>query len=405
MPQFAYKAKDDFGRTVKGLLASENEGSLAFALKEMGYYLITAKEAKPTRSFAFLDRLNRISRKELIAVTHHLATLFSAGLPFLQGLQDIAEQAERPRLKRLLEDIGRKIERGALLSEALESHPETFSKVYIAAIKAGEATGKLDLVLKHLVTFLEWHEDLTGQVKEAITYPVIILTVALSLAAYLLTFVIPQFVSILIQSNIPLPLVTRIALDIGHFLTSRWFIIGILGVPVAVGMGLATPYGKHMYDRVKLNLPIFGPLIRKVALSRFAHYFALLNRAGVDLITTLTILEVVTGNIILEEAVRSVKFHVQLGEPITKALISTKQFPHVVTRLIHIGESAGGMDENLEKICQYFDREVPTTIKRVFAVFQPLLITFLAVLIVGLALAAYLPLWEMLKGIKGVRAV
>lgn len=404
MPQFAYKAKDDFGRTVKGVLASEDESSLAFTLKGMGYYLISAKEANLTKPFSYFNRFNRISKRELITITHHLATLFALGLPTLQGLQDLAEQAERPRLKRLLEDLGRKIEQGAILSEALESYPETFSKVYIAAIKAGEATGKPDLVLRHLVTFLEWHEDLTNQVKEATTYPFIVLTGALALAVYLLVFIIPRFVSILVQSNIPLPLLTRIVLDIGNFVKSGWIILGILGVSTAIGMGIATPHGRRIFDQVKLNLPIFGPVIRKIILSRFAHYFALLNRAGVDLITSLTILEVVTGNVMLEEAIRSIRFQVQMGEPIARALVSTRQFPPVVTRLIYIGESTGNLDETLDKVCQYFDREVPTAVKRGFAIFQPLLIAFLAVIILGLALAAYLPLWEMLRGIKGVRA-
>lgn len=408
MPHFSYKAKDDFGRTVKGVLASEDESSLAFTLKEKGHYLISAKEVNPTKpfsSFNMFNRFNRISRKELIAITHHLATLFTYGLPTHQGLQDLAQQTERRRLKRLLEDIGRDVEQGAILSEALESHPETFSKVYVAAIKAGEATGKLDLVLRHLVTFLEWHEDLANQLKEATTYPFIVLTFASALAVYLLTYVIPRFVAILVQSNIPLPLMTRIALDVGSFVKSGWIILGILGISTAIGMGITTPHGRRMFDQVKLNLPIFGPVIRKVVLSRFAHYFALLNRAGVDLITSLTIVEVVTGNIMLEEAIRSIRFQVQMGEPIAKALVSTGQFPPIVTRLIFIGESTGDLDETLDKICQYFDREVPTAVKRAIAVFQPLLIAFLAVIILWLAMAAYLPLWEMIRGIKGVRAL
>jgi len=396
MPSFTYKAKNEYGRTIKGTLIASNEDQLAASLDQIGLYLISAKKTTIAASYLSWES---IKRKDLITFTVHLSTTLSAGIPILQSLQDLIEQSEKPRFKNIIEDVSRNIQAGSSLSEALSKHPKVFSELYVSMVKAGETTGNVDKVLNDLVAFLEWQELLAMDVKQATIYPAFVLSAVISLVVLLMTFVFPRFTVIFERTNAPLPLPTRVVMGISHFTTSYWFIIVLLVMALIVSHRLAvkTPGGRYLFDKLKLKLPVFGNLLRKIALSRFSHHFGALLKAGVEIYHSLMVTEKVVGNTVIAKVISSARDYISAGESLSESLKKGNEFPSLVIRMIAIGESSGNLDKTLGKVSQYYDREVPITIKKVFAVFEPIVIASLAVVVLGMALSMFLPLYQMLN--------
>ena len=396
MPSFTYKAKDEYGRTIKGALIASNEDQLAASLDHIGLYLISAKKTKIAESYLSWER---IKRKDLITFTVHLSTTLSAGIPILQSLQDLIEQSEKTRFKNIIEDVSRNIRAGSSLSEALSKHPKVFSELYVSMVKAGETTGNVDKVLNDLVAFLEWQELLAMDVKQATIYPAFVLSAVISLVVLLMTFVFPRFTVIFERTNVPLPLPTRVVMGISHFTTSYWFIIVLVVIALIVSHRLAvkTAGGRYLFDKLKLKLPVFGNLLRKIALSRFSHHFGALLKAGVEIYHSLMVTEKVVGNTVIAKVISSARDYISAGESLSESLKKGNEFPSLVIRMIAIGESSGNLDKTLGKVSQYYDREVPITIKKVFAVFEPIVIASLAVVVLGMALSMFLPLYQMLN--------
>ena len=396
MPSFTYKAKNEYGRTIKGTLIASNEDQLAASLDQIGLYLISAKKTTIAASYLSWES---IKRKDLITFTVHLSTTLSAGIPILQSLQDLIEQSEKPRFKNIIEDVSRNIQAGSSLSEALSKHPKVFSELYVSMVKAGETTGNVDKVLNDLVAFLEWQELLAMDVKQATIYPAFVLSAVISLVVLLMTFVFPRFTVIFERTNAPLPLPTRVVMGISHFTTSYWFIIVLVVMALIVSHRLAvkTPGGRYLFDKLKLKLPVFGNLLRKIALSRFSHHFGALLKAGVEIYHSLMVTEKVVGNTVIAKVISSARDYISAGESLSESLKKGNEFPSLVIRMIAIGESSGNLDKTLGKVSQYYDREVPITIKKVFAVFEPIVIASLAVVVLGMALSMFLPLYQMLN--------
>jgi len=396
MPSFTYKAKNEYGKTIKGTLIASNEDQLAASLDQIGLYLISAKKTKIAELYLSWES---IKRKDLITFTVHLSTTLSAGIPILQSLQDLIEQSEKPRFKNIIEDVSSNIQAGSSLSEALSKHPKVFSELYVSMVKAGETTGNVDKVLNDLVAFLEWQELLALDVKQATIYPAFVLSAVISLVVLLMTFVFPRFTVIFERTNAPLPLPTRVVMGISHFTTSYWFIIVLVVMALIVSHRLTvkTPGGRYLFDKLKLKLPVFGNLLRKIALSRFSHHFGALLKAGVEIYHSLMVTEKVVGNTVIAKVISSARDHISAGESLSESLKKGNEFPSLVIRMIAIGESSGNLDKTLGKVSQYYDREVPITIKKVFAVFEPIVIASLAVVVLGMALSMFLPLYQMLN--------
>ncbi len=395
MPVFKYKAVDYSGKEVSGTLFAESEPTLQENLRRMNLYLITARETKPPREFTFQ---RRVKRKELLTFTVHLQTIVSAGIPIIQGLTDLIEQTGNKNFKKILEDVRASIQSGTGLSEALQKHPKAFSDLYVSVVRAGEATGNLDSVLKDLIGFLEWQEELISNIRQATIYPTIVLVAVTGLVILLMTFVFPRFTAIFEKVNVPLPLPTRIVMGVSHFLVNDWIylIIGLVLFIFLFKMFQKTDMGRHLIDQAKLHIPVFGKLILKINLSRFSHYLGALIRAGVDITQSLQIVEKVIGNVIIADIIRLMRARVQAGEFMSDTLREYPQFPPLVVRMVSIGETTGNLEETLEKVSAYYDREVPTTIKKVFAIFEPLVIVFLASIVLLMALSMFLPLYQMM---------
>lgn len=395
MPAFKYKAVDLNGKHISGILYAEDEKNLQENLRRTNLYLISARETKPPKEVRLW---RKVKRKDLLTFSVHLQTIVSAGIPIIQGLGDLIDQTGNPTFKKVLEDVRAAIQSGSSLSEALEKHPKAFSDLYVSVIRAGETSGNLDSVLTDLIGFLEWQEEIISSIRQATIYPIIVLTAVTGLVILLMTFVFPRFTVIFEKANVPLPLPTRIVMAASHFLVNDWpyLIGGFIIFLILFRMFIKTDAGRHVVDRLKLKIPIFGKLILKINLSRFSHYLGTLIRAGIDITQSLIIVEKVIGNVILSDIIHITRARVQAGEFMSDSLREYPQFPPLVIRMISIGESSGNLEETLGKVSTYYDREVPVTIKKVFAIFEPLIIVFLASIVLLMALSMFLPLYQMM---------
>ncbi len=405
MPIYKYKATNDVGKTVKGLLTAEGEEELESALDNQNLYLISAKETNkrgaPAGGSAPAGRGRtvraNVKRSELISFTVHLATIIGAGVPLLQGLDDMIEETENPRFKSVIRGIKSQIEEGSSISEAFGQHPEVFSELYIAILKSGETTGRLDEVLREIVRFLEWQDELVGTIKQATTYPIIVMCALGGLICIMFTFVLPRFLSIFDGFNIPLPLPTRIVIAISSFFQNFWWLLlaGIIAAFVGLRAANRTPQGRMVLDRIKLKIPVFGELSRKIALSRFSHYLASLFGAGVNIMNALEVVERVVGNAVLADVVRKARLQVGAGQSVAGALRESKEFSPMVVRMVTIGETTGSLEETLQKVAEYYDREVPQTVKRLFTALEGLVIILLGVVVLFVVLSIILPMLSL----------
>jgi type II secretory pathway component PulF len=393
--EFEYKAKDDTGRTITGVMDAESEDSLADQLDLRNLFLI---EAGRTTKKGIAGRRGRVKARDVLNFTSDLSTVLNSGIPITDGLSDLAQASEHTSLQNTIEDILNSINGGSSLSAAFERHPRVFDTLYVSIVRAGETSGNLDRVLHDLSVFLEWKADLRRDVIQAMIYPTMVLTAIFGLVILLATVVFPQFARVLNQTGGPIPVPTQILFFLSNTFRLYWWAMLALVLALAAGfwIWIRTPNGRRSFDALKLRLPVIGNLTRDVALSRFCHFFQILFSAGVDISQTLTIVEGVIGNSVLAEATRDVRNEIRAGNSISASLAATGRFPAMVIRMFHIGESSGQLVSSLEKTCRYYDKEIPAAIKRVFSVLEPLLYVFLAMIVLTVALAIYLPLYQMM---------
>lgn len=408
MPHYAYKAKDDGGRTVTGLLEAPSEEQVDRSLRDQGLYVISvapravsAVAAKTQRPAA--QAIRRISRRDLILFTTHLQTLFSAAIPLAPGLREFAEEPPSKNAGAIAWAVLESVEGGAMLSGAMAKFPGVFTEIYIALVMAGEASGHLDAVFADLVTSLEWQQSIVSQIRQASIYPMILMSALTGLVTLLFTFVLPRFAGILEKTGAEMPLPTKVVLFVGKFMQANWPYVfgGIVATVIAQRLWVRTAGGRLLMDRIKLQFPLFGPILRKVALSRFAHNLETLLRSGVEFVYALTVLEKVVGNAYIAQALAGVRQKVIGGTGFGDALRATRQFPPLVVRMVANGEISGDLPGSLGKVSQYYDREVPDAVRRLFTLVEPFMITILAVVVLGSILSVFLPIYTVLSKIGG----
>ncbi len=393
--EFEYKAKDDAGKTVTGIMDADDEDALASALDLQNLFLV---EATPAKREASGRARKKVKARDLLNFTLDLSTILGSGIPITEGLQDLAKSSEHANLQYIIEDVLASINSGSSLSAAFERHPKAFDKLYVSIVRAGETSGNLDRVLADLAVFLEWKGDLRRDVIQAMTYPAMVMVAISGLLILLATVVFPQFATVLNQARGPIPLPTRILFALSALFRGYWWAILMAIVASVAGFWfwIRTPKGRASFDALKLRIPVFGGLARDIALSRFCHFFQILFSAGVDISYTLTIVEEVVGNVVLADATRTVRNEIRAGNSISASLAATGRFPTMVVRMFHIGEASGQLSASIEKACRYYDKEIPAMIKRVFTILEPVMYIFLAVIVLTAALAIYLPLYQMM---------
>jgi len=403
MPGFKYKARNADGKLVEGVLEAENEINLANKLAEIDMVLVEANPAKTTAANSFY--FGKVKRRDIILFTNHLATSVEAGVSIVQTIGDFARETDNVRFKKIVEDVERQVMAGTTLSDALSKHPEAFSELYVAVVGTGEATGNLGLVLRDLVNFLEWQEELISQIRQASIYPSFLIFMIIAVITVMMTFTFPKFIPIFKSFQVELPMPTKILIGTSEFFQSYWWLLLIVLVSFIVTYIITYrfPKGKFFWDKVKLKIPLFGKLIHKIVLSRFAHYFSILYSSGIGVLESFNIIQRVVGNEVVRQAIIRCTAAVERGSTIHESLKGEKTFPPLVMRMIQVGESTGKLDQSLRKVSQYYDREVPAAIKKMFSFFEPMLIILMGVVVLIIALAIFLPIYKLTSTIGAQR--
>lgn len=404
MPNFSYTAVDDLGRRVQGTAAADNEDALELSLRAQGQHLVRASLAAAATDLSQIRILERVNRRDLIFFTSQLATVVATGLTLVEGLQEIENQSRKQALKRVTAAIRRDVESGMSLSAALTRHPKVFGDLYLNIVKAGEATGKLDRTLEDLVLQLEWQDGLNSRLREVATYPAVVIVMLIALSIVLVGFTIPRFMQIYerLGAQIQLPLPTRVVMGVSYVVRTYWAVLVTALVAAFVGFRVyvQTPAGSVRYHRWLLRVPIIGELVRKIALSRFAHYFGTLHEAGLEVAPSLALVERLIGNAYLSQQFHRAVDRVMAGDSLSRALHRVGEFPPVVIQMISIGERTGRMSKAVGDVRHYFDQDIDRTIKRSLTLFGPILLIVLAGTFVVMALAFYLPLFQLLRGLR-----
>ncbi|MFH0790308.1 MAG: type II secretion system F family protein [Candidatus Omnitrophota bacterium] len=402
MQNYNYTAKDDYGKVVRGTMMADDEIDLANKISKLGYFLIRSKVIAGNHVVAG-RKLARMSYSEVLNFTLHLATLLDAGIAMVAALRELAQDEDRQNVQKIIDDIRYRVESGTSLKDALSIHPTSFPKVYTAIVGAGEVTGKLAACLNDLAVLLDWQMELRAKVKEAATYPIILFTVLVGVVTLLVVKLIPVFEPIFKEMKVELPLPTQIVLELSHLVRSKGLVA--LGVIVLFVIGYklynSTTKGRYRIDSLKLKLPLFGQLLRKVSLSRFCHTFALGLRSGVNVLTALDFAAEVVGNSRLQRSVVQARDSVNVGEKLATSFKMSGEFPPLVIRMIGVGEQSGSLIQTLEKVNQFYDREVPQTIKIIFTLIEPLMIVLMAAIVGFIAVAVFMPMFRMADVIGG----
>jgi len=401
MPVYAYQALDSEGTPVAGELAVDDVALLRGFLADRGLLLV---EARSRSEHAKGERRGRISapRSGLIELTRNLGDLLAAGLPLVQVLEDLEDQPERRAWQRLLHDVRLRIEGGASLSEALAAHPAVFSGVYVHLVRAGEESGQLPEVFARLTAFLEWRQQLKEEVRRALGYPAFVLAAMAGLVALMTLFVIPRLELVFVELDIELPLPTRMLVATGHLAGALWpYVLGVGGAACgAIALLRRGAAGRAWLDRLLLALPLAGRLAGLVAYARVTSTLATLLGAGVRLTRALELTADSAGNLAIGHWLAAVNERIQSGETFAEALHHGNRFPRLLVRMARVGEATGDLAAMLAKCSEFYQRESPAVMRRIFGAIGPLTVIALAGFVALAALAVFLPLLSVGAGLR-----
>ena len=409
MPVFEYKARDRNGKAFTSTMEAATQRDVAAALREKGYFVSEIRTPKTglqsdIKLPKWLDIGSRPGLRDVTLFSRQFATVINAGLPVVQSLSILQKQADKQGMKDALKKVREDVETGLPLSNALAKFPAIFNRLYVYLVRAGEASGNLDGILERVATFQEKQAELRGKIKSALTYPVVVLVIALGVTYFLLTGIVPQFATILDQLGGDLPVITQVLVAISDFLLNQWWLLfGIIGLLVAGFIFYyRTNHGRHVIDRLSLRLPVFGPLVQKSAIASFSNTFGLLLRSGVNIIESIDITKGTAGNIIVEDVLEETKEAVQRGEQISNTLTRYPNvFPPLVSSMIAIGEETGAVDSMLDKIAQFYEREVDEAVSSLTAALEPMLIVFLGVIVGFIVAGMFLPMFSIIGTLSG----
>lgn len=402
MPMFEYTARNATnGQIQKGQLDVASQAEVSNYLRKNRLILVSVREA-PKQIKLGLPGAQRIKTRDVVIFTRQFATMINAGLPLVQALSILAQQTENKALAEITRAVVYDVEAGNTLADAFSKHPRAFSALYVNMVAAGEAGGILDTILLRLSTFLEKNDALIRKVKGAMIYPGVIMTVAGIAITVLLVFVIPVFQSMFASVNMDLPLPTRIVIGLSDFVIGYWWMILLaLGAMIfAIRRYYGTVGGRKNIDSMLLKAPVLGDLLRKSAVSRFTRTLGTLISSGVSILEGLEITAKTAGNMVIHDAVMASRQSIAGGETIAAPLEKSKVFPPMVISMIAIGEQTGGLDEMLTKIADFYDEEVDVAVSALLSLMEPMMIVFLGVIVGGMVVAMYLPIFDMMNTVQ-----
>jgi type II secretory pathway component PulF len=400
MPLFSYKARDRTGRLVTGIKEERSVTAMENSLDDQGLIPVSIEESSPALNFEKLNRyFQRIRPEDKIVFTRQLSTLFSAGIPFIRSLETLAVQAINPKMKEVIYKVKDDVEGGLSFANALKRHPDVFSELYVNMIAAGEEGGVLDEILARLAMMAEREEEIRVKVKASTMYPKILVGAIFLAVFIILLFVVPKFSDLYLKFNTELPFPTKMLIAVSGLFKVYWYLV--IGAIIALYLGfmeyINTPKGRYKWHRFILYAPVFGNLNLKVAMSRFARTFGTLFKSGIPILQAIDVVSKAIGNDVIADLLMRIREDVQAGASLANAMKKFELFPPIIIQMIDIGEESGSLDDMLAKVSEYFDQEVEYGMKRLISALEPMLLVFIFGMVLFLALAVFLPMWDIVK--------
>lgn len=400
MPAFKYQARNNLGKVTDGVIEADSEAAAAGALRQKRLEVVSISSVSGFSAFltALTKRGGNVTTKDIVVFSRQFSVMVNAGLPILQGLTIVAEQAENPDFRVVMTKVRDDISNGIPLSEAMGKHPKAFNTLYVNMIKAGEQGGILDVILERLSEYMEKAEGVSRKVKSAMMYPVVVMSVAVLVVIFLMVKVVPTFRDVFTSFGAKLPWPTQLIIDVSAFLSSpkAFLLLGSLVVFVfLLSMYRKTKTGAYNWDKAILGIPVFGVLARKAAVAKFARTLGTLIKSGVPIMDALETVAKTAGNLVVERAVFNARDSVREGKTLTQPLKESKVFPPMVTQMINVGEETGALDQMLSKIADFYEAEVDAAVEGLTSIIEPILIVFLGVTIGFIVVAMFMPMFEL----------
>ena len=402
---YTYKIRDKSGQIKDGEMEGASQAAVAKALRDRGLNPLSVDEKKESglqKEIKIPGFSDRIKVKDVAVFSRQFATMINSGLSLLRSLNILAEQTQNAALAKVILEIKAEIEKGSTLSEALAKFPKAFSTLYVAMVKAGEIGGVLDETLIRLADTIEAQVELRSKIRSAMMYPTAVMGLVLLIVTAMLIFIVPMFENLYADLGGQLPVPTRILIVLSTLITKYWYLamFGSIGTVVGFKKWKATPKGRARFDAIKLKIPVFGPLIHKTAIARFSHSMAALTRTGVPMLQALDIVAATSGNDVVARAVLDVQASVKEGESLSAPLKNHPVFPPMVVQMMSVGEETGALDTMLEKVGEFYDKEVETMVDGLTSLIEPLLIVVLGITVGGMLVALYLPMFNVINLIE-----
>jgi type IV pilus assembly protein PilC len=398
MMTFSYQARDTAGNIVTGVQDAINEDNAVTSLMSRGLMVLSLQQKAAANKQR--KKIWSVKETDLVLFTRQLATMIEAGISLVQALTALYEQCDPKRQKNLrfvISDVTSRVQGGETFHESIAKHPRVFNRLFVSMVKAGEAGGLLSEILDRLAGFLEASARLRKKIKSAMTYPVIVICIAFLITTFLIVRVVPVFGEIFNDFGAKLPAPTQFLIDLSDFVRAKWYfmLLGIAGLIFGLRTFLRSNRGRQVSDRWKLKLPVFGPLVHKICMSRFARTFAQLIRSGVPILEVLDIVGGSSGNHVVETSIKGVVVDVERGDNLSVALSKKKIFPPMMLRMVAAGESTGRIDGMLEKMADFWDEEIEAMLDALTSLIEPMLIVFLGVIVGGIVIAMFLPIFKL----------
>jgi len=405
MRTFTYTAKDSSGKVIQSSVEADNPRAVMEALRNEGFFVVRIVEKR--RAFnplVLIERLFRIGLKELTIFSRQFSLLLNAGLTLAEAIDTIEEQTQNSSFRQILHRVKLDIQRGETLNNAMKKHPRAFSPFFVSMIQAGEIGGALDSILERVAQFYENELELKHKVKSAMVYPTVVLIFASAISLFMLMYIVPQFGAFYEEfsgGEAQLPQLTRTMIGLSEWLVNNWYYLLLIPLFIIVFIKFRNSrWGHIILDPVVLRIPIFGPLARKVAITRFARTFGTLTQSGVPILEALEVAKNTASNNVVQRAVMYVRERIREGESIHAPMKRTGVFPPIVTNLISVGEEAGNLEDILFKISDYYDAEIDATIRGLASVIEPLMIVMIGAVVGTIVISLYLPIFNLVNVIR-----
>ncbi len=405
MRTFVYTAKDSSGKVIQSTVEADNPKAVMEALRNEGFFVVRIVERrKPFNPLVLVERMFKIGLKELTIFSRQFALLLNAGLTLAEAVDTIEEQTQNSSFRQILHKIKMDIQGGETLNNAMKKHPRAFSPFFVSMVQAGEIGGALDSILERIAQFYENELDLKHKVKSAMIYPIIILILATGISLFMLMYIVPQFGAFYEEfsgGEAQLPALTRTMIKFSDWLVNNWGYL--LSIPIFVVLFWKfrnSKWGHIILDPIVLRIPIFGPLSRKVAITRFTRTFGTLTQSGVPILESLEVAKNTASNNVIQRAIMYIRERIREGETIHAPMKRTGQFPPIVSNLVSVGEEAGNLEEILFKISDYYDAEIDATVRGMASIIEPMMIILIGAVVGTIVVSLYLPIFNLVNVIK-----